>query len=126
MPARPAAIGDTRPATAAAAVRGTTAPAVSGGGTTHGEWTRNARAVIDALAAVKVFQDRMLADLARRDPSESQVRDIRTWSDHVTAFRQMILDDFTATDARLKPYIDAIMAAGGHREVADPAYHADY
>jgi hypothetical protein len=126
MPARPAAIGYPRPATAAVAVRGGTAPAVSGDGTTHGEWTRNAKAIIDALAAVKVFQDRMLADLARRDASESQIRDVGLWSDHVTAFRQMILGDLAATDARLRPYIDAIMAAGGYREVADPAYHADY
>jgi hypothetical protein len=38
----------------------------------------------------------------------------------------MILADLTATDARLKPYIDAIIAAGGPSEVANREYHADY
>jgi hypothetical protein len=126
MPARPAAIGYTRPG--AVAVRGGTAPAIGGDGTTHGGWTRNAWAIINALAAVKVFQDRMLADLngPKVNGSESQIRDIRVWSDHVTAHRAVVLDGLLATDARLKPYIDAVMAAGGHREVADAAYHADY
>jgi hypothetical protein len=126
MPPRPA-ISYSRPtAGTAVAVRGGSAPAISGDGTTHREWTRNAKAIIDALAAVKVFQDRMLADLARRDASESQMKAVKVWSDHVTNFRQMVLADLLATDARLKPYIDAITDAGGPSEVGDSAYHADY
>jgi len=93
---------------------------------THGDWMSNMTAVRTALANIRRFQDGMLAGLTVANASESQIRDVKAWSDHLGVTLGQMEDWVERTDSRLRPLITAVDRAGGTREVADPGYHADY
>ncbi|MGH3290161.1 MAG: hypothetical protein ACRDPD_36680 [Streptosporangiaceae bacterium] len=93
---------------------------------THGDWMSNMNLVRAALTNIRSWQDGMLAGLTFANASESQIRDVRAWNDHLRTSLSLIGQWVDQTENRLRPLIAAVDRAGGVREVADPGYHADY
>jgi hypothetical protein len=123
MPPRPITAG--RPS-GAVARRAAASPAVAQDSRTHGGWTANVGQVIKALIFIAQFKQAMIAALRTANASESQIRDIEVWADHLDSVMHAIRAGLLSIDRRLEPLINAIGAAGGVREVADAGYHSDY
>lgn len=106
--------------------RGPAGGVATGDTTTHGAWIANITRVTEVLALIRRMQEQMLAGLTAANASETQIRDVRVFSDHVTTVMRQIQAWMTETDRRIRPLVNAVDRAGGYREVADPSYHADY
>ena len=112
--------------TAAIATRGPGGGVATRHTVTHGDWMSNMGLVRRALAAIRQYQELMLAGLTSANASGSQIRDVQAWSDHLRIGLRQIEDWVDQTDSRLGPLITAVDRAGGTSEVADAGYHADY
>lgn len=130
----PAALGNRRTGTALAtrarsAVAGRGAPVgelPAGDSTTHGEWERNVTAVLVSLARLYRHAKLMADTMTAKDGAENLIADVSAWADHIYAAGQRILSDLLAIDAKIGPYVQAVMDAGGPLQVASPEWHEDY
>jgi hypothetical protein len=123
MPPSPITAG--RPS-GAVARRAAASPAIARDSRTHGGWTANVEQVIAALIFIGQCKQAMIAALKDANASESQIRDIQAWADHLDSAQQAIRAGLLSIDRRLEPHINAIEIAGGVNEVADAGYHSDY
>jgi hypothetical protein len=94
----------------------------AGDTTSHGEWVRNAETVVVNLGEMFKFVQAMTEDLAAGDCPDDLITDVAGWAETIYRHGRQVLAELLQIDNGLRPWIDAVAAAGGWKNVASPRW----